>query len=482
MKAHTKIRLWITSSCYCLGVFLSFFFNKSLAFQVQQQYAHKQSTLSHPKKYHSCPFYTSYKKKTILYDTTTSSSSSLRNKGRRRPPPTIPYITCTSTKEVTRAIETYLRKGDVVAELGSQLRDSSTAICDTIGTTGKAILLDVTRKFPTQERKQQKSMEGKKSTTAMRREGDEIHFYKDRATFIELKGTFDSWRQELFFYRIQTNTTTNTLEIPCYTALVVDIQAIAGNDLDLTSIALVKDFLALNRNQDNDDDDDDDNDRNPCRVVIIKSRSLAQLSQRMISGPRLINGLDSLPFNHNNNNNDSATTFIVGTVGVQEYRRTIPHVIQKGDAVLEIGCHFGTSTALFHQAAKTDNDKGGCIGVDIGPSIIKMANQKYPNVPFVVGDAWHMAALRDMKDSFLTTTTTKSRRIYDVVYVDVGGLSGSDGLLEAISLLSSIQFSLEPRCIIIKSLCIRRLASSLTPFSAIWQSMLNNDNNIENKE
>ena len=379
-----------------------------------------------------------------------------------------------------------MRKGDVVAELGSQLRDSSTAICDTIGPTGKAILLDVKRKFPTQERKkkqkhQQNTSNGKKSTTAMRREGDEIDFYKDRATFIELKDTFDNWRQELFFHRIQINNnptdTHNTLEMPFYTALVVDIQAIAGNDLDLTSIALVKDFLALNNNSNNNDDDD----RNPCRVVIIKSRSLAQLSRRMISGPRLINGLDSLP---GNTDDDDATTFIVGTVGVQEYRNTIPFVIQKGDAVLEIGCHFGTSTTLFHQAAKMDDDnnnQGGCIGVDIGPSIIQMANQKYPNVPFVVGDAWHMAALRDMKDSFLTTTT-KSRRTYDVVYVDVGGLSGSDGLLEAISLLSSIQFSLEPRCIIIKSLCIRRLASSLTPFSTVWQSMLNNENNIENTE
>ncbi len=102
------------------------------------------------------------KKETILYDTTTSSSSSLRNKGCCHPPPTIPHITCTSTKEVTHAIETYLRKGDVVAELGSQLRDSSTAICATIGPTVKAILLDVTRKFPTQERKQQKSIERKK--------------------------------------------------------------------------------------------------------------------------------------------------------------------------------------------------------------------------------------------------------------------------------------------------------------------------------
>ena len=53
---------------------------------------------------------------------------------------------------------------------------------------------------------------------------------------------------------------------------------------------------------------------------------------------------------------------------------------------------------------------------------------------------------------------------FDVVYVDVGGLSGSDGLLEAISLLSSLKFSLEPRCIVIKSLCVQRLSNILVPY------------------
>ena len=57
-----------------------------------------------------------------------------------------------------------------------------------------------------------------------------------------------------------------------------------------------------------------------------------------------------------------------------------------------------------------------------------------------------------------------NKSIYDAVFVDVGGLSGENGLLEAISLISSISNSLEPRCIVIKSLCIRRLASNLVPF------------------
>ena len=56
---------------------------------------------------------------------------------------------------------------------------------------------------------------------------------------------------------------------------------------------------------------------------------------------------------------------------------------------------------------------------------------------------------------------------FDVVYVDVGGLSGIDGLLESINLISSIRFGLAPRCIVIKSLCVQRLASRLIPF---WQA------------
>jgi len=76
-----------------------------------------------------------------------------------------------------------------------------------------------------------------------------------------------------------------------------------------------------------------------------------------------------------------------------------------------------------------------------------------------------MAELARMKKKYFNDHP--SHRVYDAVYVDVGGLSGSEGLLEAISLLSSITNSLEPRCIVIKSLCMRRLASSLVPFSEV---------------
>ena len=41
--------------------------------------------------------------------------------------------------------------------------------------------------------------------------------------------------------------------------------------------------------------------------------------------------------------------------------------------------------------------------------------------------------------------------MYDIVYADIGGLSGAHGLLESLALIDA----LEPRAITIKSLCMK---------------------------
>ena len=91
----------------------------------------------------------------------------------------------------------------------------------------------------------------------------------------------------------------------------------------------------------------------------------------------------------------------------------------------------------------------------MGSKIIAQARKKYPEIFFAVGDAWKTASLlRIQQDYFNSISTELSHRRkigFDVVYVDVGGLSGSDGLLEATVLVSSIRHALEPRCIVIKS-------------------------------
>ncbi|KAL7546039.1 hypothetical protein ACHAWF_009384 [Thalassiosira exigua] len=372
------------------------------------------------------------------------SLPSSSNGGRRRKGTAAKWIACRSTIEVTRAIETYVREGDAVAELGSQLRDSSAALCEAVGPAGSAVLADVERKFPDEAK-------GEDRTRAMRREGDERGFYEDRATFVEMK-SFESWRQALFFRGDESNR---------YNALVVDVGACAGNDLDLTCVSLAREFLALNRGNGEGEED-------ICRVIIVKSGSLQRLARRLYHAQRVISGAQSLERRHPNGG-----ASIIGAVGVKQYRETIPFVVEKGDVCVEVGCHLGTTTALIDEAARgdggTDGLMGGCIGVDVCSSIVKSARKKYPRVSFEVGDGFKIGELARMEARhFANRDRSDDRRVYDVVYVDIGGLSGSEGLLEAVSLLASISNGLEPRCIVIKSLCIRRLASCLVPFSEVW--------------
>jgi hypothetical protein len=73
---------------------------------------------------------------------------------------------------------------------------------------------------------------------------------------------------------------------------------------------------------------------------VVKSRTLTELSASTITATQVkAKGqmLERTP----------TGPAYVCTVGVMEYRSVIPHVVRKGDCVLEIGCHFGTSTALL---------------------------------------------------------------------------------------------------------------------------------------
>ena len=56
------------------------------------------------------------------------------------------------------------------------------------------------------------------------------------------------------------------------------------------------------------------------------------------------------------------TSMIVGTVGVTQYRQTLEQAVQSGDAVLEVGCHLGTSTVIVNEKASAHRSGGYCIG------------------------------------------------------------------------------------------------------------------------
>jgi len=307
------------------------------------------------------------------------------------------------------------------------------------------VLVDIERKSPNEKK-------GQDRTSAMRRNGDEADFYTDRATFMETKD-FEFWRHALFFQ--------NDVQYSKggYDALVVDMSNVAGNDLELTCISLVKEFVALNAGSGEHD--------NACRVVIVKSKSLHNLARRLHHAQRILSGSQSII--------EERGTSIIAAVGVDQYRHTIPFVVRKGDVCCEVGCHLGTSTVIINEAACRGGagaghaTTGGCVGLDIGTSIIRSAQKKYPLLSFEVGNGFKTGEIARLTGKHLSRED--SSRILDVVYVDIGGLSGPEGLLESVSLLSSITNALEPRCIVIKSLCMRRLASCLVPFSDVWREI-----------
>ena len=298
------------------------------------------------------------------------------------------------------------------------------------------------RKFPNEKK-------GQERTSAMRREGDEGGFFPDRAVFVETP-SFQLWREALFLREYPK---------PQYDVLVVDMSNVAGNDLDLTCISLIREFIALNRGEED----------NICRAVIVKSGSLQNLARRLHHAQRIITGAQTL-----DERQSGGHSSIIGAVGVKQYRETIPFVVKEGDVCIEVGSHLGTTTTEIDKVARGGGESrgssGGCLGVDVGPHIITKARAKYPDLRFEVGDGFRTGELARMRTKhFGYTACSTTNATYDVVYVDIGGLSGSEGLLEAVSLIASISNSLEPRCIVIKSLCIRQLSSCLVPFSEVWQ-------------
>ena len=50
---------------------------------------------------------------------------------------------------------------------------------------------------------------------------------------------------------------------------------------------------------------------------------------------------------------------VLSAVGVREYRAVIPWVLRPGDHALEIGAHFGTTTAIMKTQV---GDTGAVIG------------------------------------------------------------------------------------------------------------------------
>ena len=134
------------------------------------------------------------------------------------------------------------------------------------------------------------------------------------------------------------------------------------------------------------------------------------------------------------------TTF-VATRGVNEYRETIASWVNRNDVVLEIGCEWGTTTALIAPYCKE------IIGTDLSLDCIARARQKHPQLRFEVLDAYDVRSALSFDKPF-----TK-------IYIDVSGLSGYRSLLDVIALLNMYATVFKPEAIIVKSGALKNFAS-----------------------
>mmetsp|Transcript_23545 Transcript_23545/g.65511 ORF Transcript_23545/g.65511 Transcript_23545/m.65511 type:complete len:83 (-) Transcript_23545:19-267(-) len=70
---------------------------------------------------------------------------------------------------------------------------------------------------------------------------------------------------------------------------------------------------------------------------------------------------------------------------------------------------------------------------------------------FAVGDGRKTLQLLRIKQLLYPEKSQALLDGFDVVYANIGGLSGPDGMLESLALLDNLAYALEPRCIAFKS-------------------------------
>uniref|UniRef100_A0A7S4J126 Methyltransferase domain-containing protein n=1 Tax=Odontella aurita TaxID=265563 RepID=A0A7S4J126_9STRA len=248
---------------------------------------------------------------------------------------------------------------------------------------------------------------------------------------------------------------------PSITAICLDATNIHGNDILMDTFVLVKFLRSIFAPS--------------LRIIIVKSRTVARHARSVHTAEDFINagGMEGLAKESSSKNAGGFDEIqVVCAVGVANYRKTIPFVVKKGDDLLEIGCHHGKTTFLLADAAAEDNSKRKAsiessapfvVGVDIGKVCIDRANEEnrklqernlvtkksHNQCSFEIADAWNTKHLLSLSSSF------------NAIYIDVGGISGSDGVFEGLSLIRQIScaYSATARCIVVKSRCLRDHAS-----------------------
>ena len=114
---------------------------------------------------------------------------------------TTSIICCTSANEVKDAITVYCRKNDTVLEIGAELADVSSHLCNTIGQHGRAVLVDKKRrdsntgrcKFRSVENFVSSSLETRQSITSSAENKEVESSFVGRATLIYLNN-LSEWK------------------------------------------------------------------------------------------------------------------------------------------------------------------------------------------------------------------------------------------------------------------------------------------------
>ncbi|KAL7539982.1 hypothetical protein ACHAWF_006560 [Thalassiosira exigua] len=269
-----------------------------------------------------------------------------------RTPLPSPIVACPLSAEVQRAIDACVTTGNAVLELGSQLSETSAHLCRAVGLDGRAVLADVKRKEATSGRSRGRDVApflggGPPRTPSHANVARES--FVDRVEYHELE-RYEEWRALVKGGRQ-------------FDVIILDVASTIGNDLHLSALSIANEFIASQRN---------------LRSVVVKSKVLSKLSRRIIHSQRLLDGTVALPAK--DELDGYPDPLIIPCVGVNDYRNTIPYVVDQGDEVIEVGCHYGTTTSLLYDASVTKEGLGFCAGVDIGEKIIQSARRRYPEI------------------------------------------------------------------------------------------------------
>jgi trans-aconitate methyltransferase len=144
-------------------------------------------------------------------------------------------------------------------------------------------------------------------------------------------------------------------------------------------------------------------------------------------------------------------TCFVATRGVREYRSTIPALVRPGDVVLELGCAWGTTTALIAPRCAE------VIGTDISLDCVRRARHDHPHIRFEVLDAFDVRAALALG------------RPFNKIYIDLSGLSSYRALLDVIALLTMYATVLRPEAIVAKSGALKQFATHCRAWSE-WET------------